>query len=124
MSVDFIKNICQHYDAGYQCLVIPTSDEKRCEDDLALAAKELQCGITFWDEISGFRPGENKAINPVAAIASVVKADFYSKPNCMVVMRDMHSHFGKSDVRRAIRSLSAAYMFSHKEQRRPLISCG
>ena len=36
-------------------------------------------------------------------------------------MRDMHSHFGKSDVRRAIRSLSAAYMFSHKEQRRPLI---
>ena len=123
MSNGFQEEIASRIRAGYQCLLVPTSEEARCDRELERVAKLLDYEIITWDAIEGFSSvgDTHNTRNACEALCTIPDSKAFSTRKALMVFKDLHNFYPNPDVRRAIRSLTAKRSFKNKIVHRPLI---
>lgn len=122
---DFIANVVQHLQAGYQALYVPTLEEYRCEQALRAATeapelKKTDYRVITWNCVDGFVGlDQNTYLDPVEALRAVPTSLF--EGNRFLVFRDLPELFaGNLQVRRAFKTLCESGALVNPDHLRPV----
>lgn len=121
----FVQNAIEHIKAGYQIILVVTTEEARAEREIAAIAQQQGMSFITWDQIDGFSHEHDNAddsatVNPVEALRNVPKERTFETKHTLVVFKDLHNFYDSPDVRRTLRSLSERMVLNNTKQKRPI----
>jgi hypothetical protein len=122
--VTFERNLEDHIRAGYQILLVPTSEEARALAAIQRTAENLQISrgrgmrVATWDGLNGF---DGKLVNPVMAFKAITDLNTFESPNTIVVFRDAHKFYHDPAFLRAVKAAAEQNSLSNSRHTRPVV---
>lgn len=126
---DFSQALEEHFRAGYQAMLVTTSEEARAEAEIARVAASLKMHMVTWDCFEGF--SSDKLSNdlkgsdyrvPAKALEAIEHLKGNNDGDYVFVFRDLDDYWHiDAQVRRRIRSLVEGNRLVNKSFKRPII---
>lgn len=131
MKMPFKERIEHFVESGFQAIYIATAERSRCEEELAIVAKNTKSLFVTWDGIAGFtrfsEDGQIEATgdckDPLEAMLSMDEEEspLWKDKDVLFILRNFHIFLKDPAIRQQFQNLYFGRKMSNKVNRRPVI---